>query len=84
MSTLFAWLFDAYPSGNGMSVWLIDREGRSHELHDTFSPRFYAQGARDQLHALSEPGGLPADIDCSGVVGFGDLTLLLAAWGPCP
>ncbi|MCZ6530054.1 MAG: hypothetical protein O6949_06950 [Chloroflexi bacterium] len=53
MSTLFAWLFDAYPSGNGMSVWLIDREGRSHELHDTFSPRFYAQGARDRLHALS-------------------------------
>ena len=52
MPTLFAWLFDAYPSGNSMSVWLIDREGQSHELHDTFSPRFYAQGARNRLRAL--------------------------------
>jgi hypothetical protein len=26
----------------------------------------------------------PADIDGDGVVGFSDLLLLLAAWGPCP
>lgn len=26
----------------------------------------------------------PADIDDDGVVGFGDLVSLLAAWGPCP
>ena len=51
-NNLFGWLFDVYPSGNGMSVWLIDRAGRSHQLHDTFSPRFYAQGSRDQLNAL--------------------------------
>jgi len=54
MPTLFAWLFDAYPSGNGMSVWLIDREGRSHELRDRFSPRFYVQGSSDRLRTLSE------------------------------
>jgi DNA polymerase-2 len=54
MPTLFAWLFDAYPSGNGMSVWLIDREGRSHQLHDTFSPSFYVQGSSDRLRDLRE------------------------------
>ncbi|GMR11006.1 MAG: type B DNA-directed DNA polymerase [Anaerolineae bacterium] len=50
---MFGWLFDVYPSGNGMAVWLIDRQGHSHELHDTFSPRFYAQGSRDRLRSLS-------------------------------
>jgi len=28
--------------------------------------------------------GSPADIDGDGVVGFGDLTSVLAQWGPCP
>ncbi len=36
-----------------MSVWLIDREGRAHELRDTFSPRFYVQGSSDRLRDLS-------------------------------
>ncbi len=36
-----------------MSVWMIDREGRSHELRDTFSPRFYVQGSSDRLRDLS-------------------------------
>ena len=54
MTTFFAWLFDVYPSGNGMSVWLIDREGRARELRDTFNPRFYVQGSSDRLRALSQ------------------------------
>ena len=49
MPTRFAWLFDAYPSGNGMAVWMLDREGRSFELRDSFEPRFYVQGPQDQL-----------------------------------
>lgn len=28
--------------------------------------------------------GIPADLDGDGEVGFGDLVILLAAWGPCP
>ena len=53
MTTLFAWLFDVYPSGNGMSVWMIDQAGRSHELRDTFHPRFYVKGSSDRLRDLS-------------------------------
>ncbi len=33
-------------------------------------------------NAWGSAGG-PEDLDCSGDVGFGDLLLLLAAWGPC-
>ena len=52
MSTLFAWLFDVYPSGDGMLVWLIDRQGRSHAFQDRFAPRFYVQGSRARLREV--------------------------------
>src|SRR3972149_2521584 len=34
MPTLYAWLFDAYPSADGMTVWFLDGDGRAHALHD--------------------------------------------------
>ena len=44
MPALFGWLFDAYPSGDGMRVWLIDADGRPLGLQDSFVPAFYAHG----------------------------------------
>ena len=35
------------------------------------------------IAVLINRGSLPADIDGDGIVGFADLILLLAAWGPC-
>ena len=35
------WLFDAYPSTNGMVVWLIDREGRKHRCTASFVPSLF-------------------------------------------
>jgi len=32
----------------------------------------------------SGPGGCVGDIDDTGDVGFNDLVILLASWGPCP
>ncbi|MBT8486579.1 MAG: hypothetical protein HKO59_11675 [Phycisphaerales bacterium] len=32
---------------------------------------------------LTPPGTCPGDVDCSGQVGFTDLVMLLATWGPC-
>lgn len=29
-------------------------------------------------------GGCPEDINADGIVDFGDVLLLIAAWGPCP
>ena len=52
MTTHFAWLFDAYPSKDGMTVWMIDADGKTHQLRDKFTPAFYVQGPREQLRAV--------------------------------
>ena len=54
MNTIFGWLFDVYPSSDGMTVWVIDPDGRSHHLHDTFTPTFYVQGPREELRAVCQ------------------------------
>ncbi len=54
MSTLFGWLFDVYPSGDGMCLWLIDNEGQIHTLTDTLAPTFYVRGPQAGLRALCE------------------------------
>jgi DNA polymerase-2 len=38
--TLTAWLFDLYPSGDGLTVWLIDTEGRRHRTMFPYTPSF--------------------------------------------
>ena len=35
------WIFDAYPLLSGMSLWVLDEEGRMHALRDAWEPRFY-------------------------------------------
>jgi DNA polymerase-2 len=35
------WLFDLYPSPEGITLWLIDRDGRKHRCHDAFTPAFF-------------------------------------------
>ena len=53
MPTHSAWLFDVYPSGPGMTVWLLDEHGRMHAVRDDdFVPCFYARGPEDELAAL--------------------------------
>jgi DNA polymerase-2 len=52
VSTLFGWLFDAYPCGRGVRVWFIDAEGRVHSLLDRFSPCFYVRGPHGELRRL--------------------------------
>ena len=53
MAALSAWLFDVYPDGDGMRLWLLDGDGRMHTLHDTFTPCIYARGPIDDLRAVS-------------------------------
>jgi len=53
-TTLSAWLFDVYPSGTGMLLWLLDERGRMHALRDDdFTPCFYVRGPEDELVALA-------------------------------
>jgi DNA polymerase-2 len=65
VTTLFGWLFDAYPSGEGMRVWLIDPQGRPIGLRDRFAPAFYAHGPvadRQALQDLLARSGAPVDL----------------------
>jgi DNA polymerase-2 len=54
MASLYGWLFDVYPSGDGMALWLLDEHGQSHRMQDTFTPRFFARGPRADLRAVCE------------------------------
>jgi hypothetical protein len=38
---LTGWLFDLYPSPEGITLWFIDEEGRKHRAFDRFVPSFY-------------------------------------------
>jgi DNA polymerase-2 len=52
VTTLYAWLFDAYPSDAGITTWWIDADGRPRALCDDLAPAFYVQGPRSDLHDL--------------------------------
>lgn len=54
MQTLSGWLFDVYPADAGVTLWLIDGDGHSHALRDTFTPAFYARGPREDLRAVCQ------------------------------
>jgi DNA polymerase II len=53
MADLSAWLFDVYPDGDGMRLWLLDGDGRMHCLQDAFTPCLYARGPLDDLRAVA-------------------------------
>ncbi len=54
VQTRFGWLFDVYPQGDGMRIWLIDPDGHHHALHDRFAPSFYVHGPRHELREVCE------------------------------
>lgn len=54
MPSFSGWLFDVYPGGAGMILWLLDEAGQMHALYDDdFTPCFYARGPEDELAALT-------------------------------
>src|SRR3989442_6883732 len=53
-SRLEGWLFDVYPSHDGMIVWIIDDHGRPHRLRYRYAPTFYAAGGRSALEAARQ------------------------------
>jgi len=60
------WLFDVYPSKRGMTIWLIDRDGRKHRCHREFEPAFYLQlDERDAKRAHNLAGRSPSPVSFS-------------------
>ena len=49
------WLFDLYPSPQGIVLWLVDREGRKHRCSAPFVPSFF-------LHVADADARLVADL----------------------
>ena len=39
--TISGWLFDVYPSANGVTLWLIDTNGGKHRCNYRFTPSFF-------------------------------------------
>ncbi|MDA2917105.1 hypothetical protein MYX64_09745, partial [Nitrospinae bacterium AH_259_B05_G02_I21] len=54
MTEASGWLFDVYPSSEGMVVWLLDDEGKPTTLVDRYEPYFYASGSRESLRLLRQ------------------------------
>ena len=46
---LEGWLFDVYPSHDGMIIWVIDDADRPHRLRYRYAPTFYVAGDRSAL-----------------------------------
>jgi DNA polymerase-2 len=62
MSILTAWLFDVYPSAEGITLWFIDRNGRSHRCMARFTPSFYLylnENDRKRMPVLSKRCPVP-------------------------
>lgn len=49
---LQGWIFDLYPSPQGMKLWLIEPNQTRRLLIDRFAPSFYAAGSREALQHL--------------------------------
>ena len=44
------WLFDAYPVEQGITLWVIDAEGRMHTFLDPWEPRFFVRPLGNPKH----------------------------------
>src|SRR2546428_3506835 len=48
------WIFDVYPSHDGMIVWVIDDHGHPHRLRYQYAPTLYVAGGRSTLAAAQQ------------------------------
>ena len=46
---LCGWLLDLYPDDEGLSLWLLGKDGKRHHLHQSFAVKFYIAGPSPQL-----------------------------------
>ncbi len=46
---LEGWIFDVYPSSDGMILWVIDDQGRPHRVRHTYALTLYVAGSHNEL-----------------------------------
>jgi DNA polymerase elongation subunit (family B) len=52
-TTITGWLFDIYPSAEGITIWLIERGGVPHRCFVRFTPFFYMHVREEDEHAIT-------------------------------
>ena len=52
--TITGWLFDIYPSSLGITMWLVDKEGRKHCTYAPFIPSFYMHVSDDDARRVAD------------------------------
>ncbi len=61
--TITGWLFDAYATEKGITVWFIDVDGKKHKTQYNFRPSFYLNLTKDEEHFLdSIRKSLPSEL----------------------
>jgi DNA polymerase elongation subunit (family B) len=63
---LTGWLFDIYPSAQGITLWFIDAEGRKYRAHDSFTPACYlhvTERETDSVAALLRGFAMPIHLN---------------------
>src|SRR5882724_1263945 len=51
---LEGWILDLYPTRQGMTLWLTDRNQSHFRLTDSFAPAFYVSGTEERLVQLRD------------------------------
>jgi len=55
-TTIAGWLFDVYPSPEGITLWLIGQDGSKHRCHHPFVPSFYLQLSDAEMKRAQQVG----------------------------
>jgi DNA polymerase-2 len=64
--TIRGWLFDLYPTPEGITLWLVDEDGNKHCCRDRFTPAFYLHlrpHEAERVKALGRRYHLPISLD---------------------
>ena len=64
--TITAWLFDLYPSSQGLTFWLVDRDGRKYCCSIPYVPSFYmhvSDAEARHVEAIGQSVGCRVTID---------------------
>ncbi len=60
---IIGWLFDLYPSAEGITLWIVDEEGKQHRCSAPFTPSFFMHVAEaDAAKVAALTGSLPMKV----------------------
>src|SRR5262245_52071084 len=53
MQRITGWVCDVYAAAdNGLTIWVTDEHGETHQFHDDITPYFFVRGTDEELHEV--------------------------------